>query len=681
MKNSTKLASVALLSLLCTVALGQSKKFVLFEHFTQASCGPCASQNPIFEANIAANNEGKFHHIAYHTSWPGTDPMYSANPTENDARTQYYNVTGVPRMHMLGSQWSGGPAGVTQSMLDNAAAVGSPIKITVTDVPNGNDRDVTVTIKTTGTVPAGNLVVRTAVVEREIVYGTPPGSNGETIFPNVFRKMLPSTAGDTYTPAPLGQSVVFNYTYTPDPGWDPSEIASIAFVQDEGSEEVLNSGATFDPNWSITTQSGTFSQGSNGNTSNFGSSIENDGATQQDFQITLSSANAPVGWSSDFTVGGNTYATTATVTVNGVSTEAITVNVTPDATAAIADYTLTIENLTNPNDPDASVTFTVMSGVTDLIVSNDAGWGDGGSYDWEQEYIDGLNAAGNTTFAATNTATFRSAAGGGQLGGVINIYYNMAWTFPSLTNDLVTDLQTFMDNGGNLFIAGQDIGWDTWDVGNGGNGTAATQSFYSNYMHATFDSDGNTANSQYTAVAADAVFGNVASSGINDVYGGGNLYPDEITPANGGVAIFNYNGNAAKVGGVRANNGTYKLVYLGIGIEHLNTSAVGDQILKLSHDWFYGTVSTEEFDAAMQALGQNYPNPSSNQTIIPFNNLEENVTLQVVDYTGKVVAEQGVAAGTQRVELNTTQLVSGMYIYQIVSEGAVVTSKTMQVIR
>jgi hypothetical protein len=35
--------------------LRQSQRFVMFEEFTNASCGPCASQNPAFDALLSAN--------------------------------------------------------------------------------------------------------------------------------------------------------------------------------------------------------------------------------------------------------------------------------------------------------------------------------------------------------------------------------------------------------------------------------------------------------------------------------------------------------------------------------------------------------------------------------------------------------------------------------------------------
>ena len=98
-----------------------------------------------------------------------------------------------------------------------------------------------------------------------------------------------------------------------------------------------------------------------------------------------------------------------------------------------------------------------------------------------------------------------------RLTDVLNLYLNVSWTFPSITDDVVGVLEDFLDNGGNLFIAGQDIGWDqkrrcqcVWDSGH--------SAFYSDYMHATYIADGSTANSSVTFEAGDLVFGNVPRS-------------------------------------------------------------------------------------------------------------------------------------------------------------------------
>ncbi|HAG05757.1 MAG TPA: hypothetical protein DCG68_02730, partial [Cryomorphaceae bacterium] len=64
-----------------TTAFAQATRLVLFEEFTQASCSPCASQNPAFNTLLSGNTT-KAISIKYQTSWPGVDPMNAANPTD-----------------------------------------------------------------------------------------------------------------------------------------------------------------------------------------------------------------------------------------------------------------------------------------------------------------------------------------------------------------------------------------------------------------------------------------------------------------------------------------------------------------------------------------------------------------------------------------------------------------------
>ncbi|MCH8904277.1 MAG: Omp28-related outer membrane protein [Bacteroidetes bacterium] len=230
-----------------------AQKFVLFEHFTNACCGPCASHNPIFQNGILANNVGNVHHIAYHTSWPcspaNPDPMYAYNSSHNNARTSYYSVGGVPIIQMEGTYWSGMPAYVTQTMVENILANASVISVIVKEVTVGTDRDVTITVTTVGIPPPStSWRIRTAVVEKEINYSSPPGSNGEKYFPNVFRTFLPHAGGETFDPVTQGNVTTYTYTYPLDFAvWDTSQIYVIAFVQENGTRDIINSGSSIDP--------------------------------------------------------------------------------------------------------------------------------------------------------------------------------------------------------------------------------------------------------------------------------------------------------------------------------------------------------------------------------------------------------------------------------------------------
>lgn len=83
-------------------------------------------------------------------------------------------------------------------------------------------------------------------------------------------------------------------------------------------------------------------------------------------------------------------------------------------------------------------------------------------------------------------------------------------------------------------------------------------------------------------------------------------------------------------------------------------------------------------DAALQ-LGQNFPNPANSRTTIPLDGiLNGDGRLTVYNAEGRAVLAQAVASGTRSVEIPTSGMASGTYIYELSSGGAR-RSKTMQV--
>ncbi len=89
-------------------AIGQSTRMVLAEEFTQASCPPCATQNPTFNSLLDANST-KVVAIKYQTNWPGVDPMNVNTQSMVGPRVTYYSVTGVPWAAMDGTAQTGSP--------------------------------------------------------------------------------------------------------------------------------------------------------------------------------------------------------------------------------------------------------------------------------------------------------------------------------------------------------------------------------------------------------------------------------------------------------------------------------------------------------------------------------------------------------------------------------------------
>ena len=236
----------------------QATRLVLFEHFTQASCGPCASQNPPFAALLA--NTTKAVKIAYQTSWPGVDPMNAANPNEVATRVSYYGVTGVPSVRNVSVVPAGSsPANITQTQIDARYNVTPDMSVILThQLTSGYDSvqvAVSVSNSSTSTITsgsAGSLKLHLALVEETINYSSAPGSNGETVFHNVMRKMVPdangTTLSDTWT---AGQNQTYQFTIAlPTYIANLGEIAFVAFVQDDSNKEIKN--AAFSPKQAVT---------------------------------------------------------------------------------------------------------------------------------------------------------------------------------------------------------------------------------------------------------------------------------------------------------------------------------------------------------------------------------------------------------------------------------------------
>lgn len=248
-----KLFTIAAFALLTPLVFGQATRTVLFEEFTQASCGPCASQNPAFNALLNANPT-KAVSIKYQTSWPGVDPMNAQNPSEVATRVTYYSVNGVPWTAMdgvapTGSAYAGAPANVTQSLLDARQMISSSMSIILGhQLTPGNDSiEVAVYVSnalssTLTSGAAGSLKLHVSIVEKTINFPTAPGSNGETEFHNVMRKMLPDATGTTL-PDSWTSSQMQSYNFKvalPSYIYNLGQVAVVAWVQDNSNKEVKN---------------------------------------------------------------------------------------------------------------------------------------------------------------------------------------------------------------------------------------------------------------------------------------------------------------------------------------------------------------------------------------------------------------------------------------------------------
>lgn len=218
--------------------VAQVQKNVVVEHFTNSRCGICANRNPGLFTNL--NNNPNVIYLAIHPSSPYSTCIFNQhNATENDARTNYYNVYGgTPRIVVQGSVIPAGTNFGTATLFTSQAGQTSPFTVRTDLQLIGNGQaTVEVVVKTEATHSFSTLKLFTAIAEDTIFYNAP---NGENQHYNVFRESVFETDGKTITPATMvGDSVMFSETITLSNDWDWSRILSISILQESASKEVV----------------------------------------------------------------------------------------------------------------------------------------------------------------------------------------------------------------------------------------------------------------------------------------------------------------------------------------------------------------------------------------------------------------------------------------------------------
>jgi hypothetical protein len=240
-----------LLSLLVALTVGlsaQSQRMALLEHFTQASCGPCATYNPLVKQYFTANPTNRIA-IKYQTSWPGVDPMNAHNPTQVADRVTYYGVTGVPDVVIDGNVAQGNPgtlfANGQSATMDARVGVAAQFDITVFHTLSNDLSAVNVdaVISSTAAVANANLKAHIVVVEKHIAFASAPGSNGEKDFYNVMKRMLPNSNGtDLQDVWASGNTVVLSESWNFTNVYNIGDLAAIVFIQDDVTKEVYQAG-------------------------------------------------------------------------------------------------------------------------------------------------------------------------------------------------------------------------------------------------------------------------------------------------------------------------------------------------------------------------------------------------------------------------------------------------------
>ncbi len=227
------------------------QRVVLLEDFANTSCVPCVTSNLIIKS-IRSYTYGanKLLAVKIPTNFPGSnDPLYLAAKTYCDSRMSYYNIIFAPTTIIDGIIKPVSSDSIkVKAAIEQRLAVPPKYKISITDSVYGGNIHYKVDLKCLDSTAISNseLILRVKVIEEEITFATPPGSNGETVFYDVLREKLPDPNGTILPKETIypGSNLQFNFTTSVKSAWHINQIRAIAFVQNRSTREVYQSATT-----------------------------------------------------------------------------------------------------------------------------------------------------------------------------------------------------------------------------------------------------------------------------------------------------------------------------------------------------------------------------------------------------------------------------------------------------
>ena len=237
----------SLISINFALRLTIADKIILIEDFANVSCSPCVISNKILESIKANYGYKKVLMIKFPTNFPSpSDPFYLANTSDCNSRMGYYNILVAPTTKVDGilTPVSTDSNSVKQK-IEQRILQSPKFKITVRDSLSSADYNIKIILEIIDTagVDFTDLVLHTVVVESLIEFASPPGSNGETKFYDVMRKMLPSSSGESLDY--YSSTQIYERQINLNSIWNPSKLETVVFIQNKFTKEVLQAGSTY----------------------------------------------------------------------------------------------------------------------------------------------------------------------------------------------------------------------------------------------------------------------------------------------------------------------------------------------------------------------------------------------------------------------------------------------------
>ncbi|MFQ5906083.1 MAG: Omp28-related outer membrane protein [bacterium] len=608
-------------------------RMVLGEMFTNYACPPCKPAGE--ELDRFAPLHPYLSVIRYHTWWPlNDDPFYLANAAENTARTNYYQPGAkfIPRLFIDGIIDGGSDYTSWEDLVSGREAVESPLNVIVDGTYDWSTRSGTVYayIEATDTIPQADLKLHFVITECDIHFRAP---NGQSVFHEVMRDMLPDADGEPVSISFPEDSVIRYRDFYLDTSWVFHNCEVVVFIQSDADTEVLQAGKWEMPievpglsyvyNLIVDSLGNGDGRADPGEAVEMIVTLENDStfldATNVAAYITCDNPDVNV------THGTVSFPDIPSGSVADNSSDPFRFSVDAAAEPSFAYFNLDVS--ADPGGYTMEHRFWIILGRPDVLLVDD----DSGAV-YERFFVSALESlqVAHDMWDVQNDIDPPD----------LSSYHCIIWftgndSLTSLTIQEQTDLASFLDGGGNLILTGQNIGQNI-----------DGHPFYSDYLRASLIGP------VIDDYVLDGEPGDPIGNGLSLVSTGSGgaenqTSQDVVEPLSGAAVVFRY--SADSVAAIRHDSGTYKVVYYAFGLEGLSRMpgySGRDTVLARSLEWVGCPVLVGSEEEAvrrrnsMSSLRLNCrPNPFRSSLgisgVVPAG--ERQISLSIYDICGRLV--------------------------------------------
>jgi thiol-disulfide isomerase/thioredoxin len=220
------------------------RRFVILEHFSNTSCPPCPQSDAIIDDLARDYGTMQLVVLGYHANFPSpSDPMYLSAKPDIDSRLQFYQPPSIPRAFVDGHLVQDPLSEQSyRNLIDTQLLQDTVLTISFTQL-NRSDTLIQgkLELKALQNIAAGHLL-QIALIEDEIDYPSPPGTNGQTHFEAVLRALYPDGSGSPVALMPQ-QTLRVDFSFALKSEWG-KDLTVLAFVQNSSDKSILQSGWT-----------------------------------------------------------------------------------------------------------------------------------------------------------------------------------------------------------------------------------------------------------------------------------------------------------------------------------------------------------------------------------------------------------------------------------------------------